>query len=179
MKSLLSTKMAEGTPMREHCLSMITLLNTLEVLGAEFDGESQVDMILQSLPNSFNQFKLNVSMSKKDYTLAKLMNELIAAKSILRSKVSVNYAHASNSKLRGIKKKKQENPASNSVTERLKDGKKERGKSSKNCYYCDKPRHWKKNCFKYLATKGKSNISSFLVETCLVVNPTDPWCVDS
>lgn len=70
--------MIEGTPMRENCLSMIVILNTLKFLGAKIDGKSQVDMVLQFLPNSFNHFRLNVSMSKKDFTLAELMNELIA-----------------------------------------------------------------------------------------------------
>jgi hypothetical protein len=42
--------MAEGTLISEHCLSMIAMLNKLELLGAEIDGESQVDMILQSMP---------------------------------------------------------------------------------------------------------------------------------
>jgi hypothetical protein len=32
---------------------------------------------------------------------------------------------------------------------------------------------------KFLASIGEGNKSSFLVETCLVVNPTDFWCVDS
>ena len=41
-----NTKMAEGTSVREHCLWMISNLNTLVVLGADIDGESQVDMIL-------------------------------------------------------------------------------------------------------------------------------------
>jgi hypothetical protein len=50
MRSLLNTKMAEGTLISEHCLSMIAMLNKLELLGAEIDGESQVDMILQSMP---------------------------------------------------------------------------------------------------------------------------------
>ena len=62
---------------------MIAMLNTLEVLGTEIDGESQVDMILHSLPNSFNQLRLNVLMNKKDYTLAELMNELITMENIL------------------------------------------------------------------------------------------------
>ena len=53
MRQIYNTKMAEGTLVREHCLRMISNLNTLEVLGADIDGESQVDMILQSLPESF------------------------------------------------------------------------------------------------------------------------------
>jgi len=40
MRSLLNTKMAKGTPIKEHCLSMIAMLNSLEVLGAEIDSES-------------------------------------------------------------------------------------------------------------------------------------------
>ena len=59
MRQIYNTKMAEGSSVREHCLTMISNLNTLEVLGADIDGESQVDMILQSLPESFKEFRLN------------------------------------------------------------------------------------------------------------------------
>ena len=44
---------------------MISNLNTLEVLGAYIDGESQVDMILQSLLESFKEFRLNYNINKK------------------------------------------------------------------------------------------------------------------
>ena len=57
--------MTEGISVREHCLRMISHLNTLEVLGADIDGESQADMILQSLPESFKKFRLNYNMKKK------------------------------------------------------------------------------------------------------------------
>ena len=46
MRIILNSKMAQRTPIREHCLKMISYLNTLEILGADIDGESQVDMIL-------------------------------------------------------------------------------------------------------------------------------------
>ena len=46
MRQIYNTKMDEGTLVREHCLRMISNLNTLEVLGADIDGEFQVDMIL-------------------------------------------------------------------------------------------------------------------------------------
>ena len=51
MRQIYNTKMTESTSVREHCLRMISNLNILEVLGADIDGESQVDMILQSLPD--------------------------------------------------------------------------------------------------------------------------------
>ena len=40
MKDLMNTTMAETTPVRDHVLKMIGLLNKLEILGAEIDGES-------------------------------------------------------------------------------------------------------------------------------------------
>ena len=90
--------MTEGTLVREHCLRMISHLNTLEVLGANIDGESQVDMILQSLPKSFKEFRINYNMNKKIYKLSELINELVAAKGILgTSSVDANMAEASTS----------------------------------------------------------------------------------
>ena len=60
MWQIYNTKMIDGTSLREHCLRMISNLNTLEVLGADINVKSQVDMILQSLPESFKEFKLIV-----------------------------------------------------------------------------------------------------------------------
>ena len=58
-KALLNTKMAKGTPVQDHVLKMISHLNELEILGAEIDGESQVDIVLMSLPESYKNFRLN------------------------------------------------------------------------------------------------------------------------
>ena len=75
-------------------------MNTLEVLGASIDGESQVDMILQSLTKSFKEFRLNYNMNKKIYTLSELINELVAADGILgTSSVEANMAEAFTSQL--------------------------------------------------------------------------------
>ena len=110
MRQIYNTKIVEGTPVKEHCLRMISHLNTLEVLGSDIDGESQADKILQSLLESFKEFKLNYNMNKKIYTLFELMNELVATEGILgTSSVDVNMAKAftSQPKLKGkVKKKK-------------------------------------------------------------------------
>ena len=66
MKALLNTKMAEGTPVQDHVLKLISHLNELEILGAEIDGESQVNIVLMSLPESYKNFRLNYSMSKEN-----------------------------------------------------------------------------------------------------------------
>ncbi|XP_077232253.1 uncharacterized protein LOC143867816 [Tasmannia lanceolata] len=76
IKGLVSTKMVEGTLVRDHMLKMIGYLNELEVLGAMLDGESQVDMVLASLPPSFNDFVMNYQMSKLSMMLIELLNHL-------------------------------------------------------------------------------------------------------
>ena len=98
MRQIYNTNMAEGALVRQHCLKMIFNLNTLEVLGANIDGESQVDMILQSLPESFKEFRLNYNINKRIYSLSELMNELVAAKGILgTSSIDANMTEVFNS----------------------------------------------------------------------------------
>ena len=61
--------------------------------------ENQVDMIIQSLLESFKEFKLNYNMNKKIYTFSELMKELVVAEGILvKADVDTNMAEASSSK---------------------------------------------------------------------------------
>ena len=46
MKDLMNKTMVERTPVRDHVLKMICLLNELEILRSDIDGETQVDIIL-------------------------------------------------------------------------------------------------------------------------------------
>ena len=55
---------------------MISYLNELETLGANIDAQTQVDMILNSLPQSLTQFKLNYSMNQMNFSMGKLMSSL-------------------------------------------------------------------------------------------------------
>ena len=46
MRQIYNNKMVEGNLVREHCLTMISNLNTLEVLGANIDGGSGYDTLV-------------------------------------------------------------------------------------------------------------------------------------
>ncbi|XP_037497956.1 uncharacterized protein LOC119371605 [Jatropha curcas] len=67
LREILTSKMEEGTPVRTHVLKMMSLLNNMEVLGAEVDNATQIEMILNTLPASFQQFRL-INMNKMDFT---------------------------------------------------------------------------------------------------------------
>ncbi|XP_024024749.1 uncharacterized protein LOC112092536 [Morus notabilis] len=86
-------------------------LNEIELMGAEIDGETQVDMILETLPEMFDNFKLNYSMNKLNYSLPELMKELQTAETLLlkgkkrNGKVNLTKAKPSTS---GAKKQKKD-----------------------------------------------------------------------
>ena len=106
MKDLMKTIMAETTLVRDHVLKMIGLLNELEILGAEIDGESQVDVILQSLPDSYKQFFLNY-MNKSQWTLAQFLKELVSAEGLIKNPSTVLVTERGfSSKPKGNKQKK-------------------------------------------------------------------------
>ena len=84
MKDMINTTMEETTSVRDHVPKMISLLNELEILGAKIDGESQVDIILQSLSDSYNQFCLNYNMNKPQWTLTQLLKEPVSAEGLIK-----------------------------------------------------------------------------------------------
>ena len=45
--------------MRDHCLKMKGHISTVEVMGGKLEQEMKGHMILESLPYSFNQLKMN------------------------------------------------------------------------------------------------------------------------
>ena len=68
--------MRPGTLVRVHILEVIALLNDIEIKGTLIDEETQVDMVLETLFDSFDTFKLNYLMNKLSYNLTDLMKEL-------------------------------------------------------------------------------------------------------
>ena len=125
--------------MQDHVLKMISHLNELEVLGAEIDGETQVDIVLMSLPESFKTFCLNYCMSKRNCSLAKLLKELQAAEGILGHKRQVQVMEKGSSSAFAKKGKKKKAPKQAAPPK--KKPKVGEGKSEGKCFTCGQKGH--------------------------------------
>ena len=88
----MNTRMIEGTPIRDHMIYMIILFNKRKILRVEIDRETQVDMMLETLPDSFKQFKLNYTMNKLMMSFLELMKELQMDQGILKDFRDVHMA---------------------------------------------------------------------------------------
>ena len=91
---LINTRMTSGR-VKDHCLVMISHISRAEVMGAKLQKEMKIDLILQSLPKHFNQFKVNYNMHKMDLTPVQLMHELESAEQSLKEPDSINFMKGS------------------------------------------------------------------------------------
>ncbi|XP_039146833.1 uncharacterized protein LOC120284092 [Dioscorea cayenensis subsp. rotundata] len=78
--------MSESGEVKEHAPNMISMIERLEALESSMDYNSRVDLILQSLPDSFSQFIVNFNMNDIEYTLTGLLNKLVSAQSQMKTK---------------------------------------------------------------------------------------------
>ncbi|KAL4363268.1 hypothetical protein GQ457_04G021900 [Hibiscus cannabinus] len=75
-KAVFQCKMSEGSPVGAH---MMGYIQTLEKLGFALNDELAIDVVLQSLLDSFNQFVLNFNMNEINKTLPQLLGMLSTA----------------------------------------------------------------------------------------------------
>ncbi|CAA0840168.1 Unknown protein, partial [Striga hermonthica] len=180
MRVLMNMTMREGTPVREHVLAMMAQLNELEVLGAFIDGETQVDIVFQSLPKSFEQFRLNYNMNKMLMTLPEHVSELQSAEGLFRQKTQAMVAQRGEASIskdpKGKKRKKSagKGKAVMNDAQPRQNVKKPKGK----CHNYQQKGHWKANC-PSLKKFDKCTPFALVIETCLAVLSTSTWCVDT
>ena len=160
--------MSKETLVANHVLKMIEWIEKLKGLGIILEDELCVDLILQSLPNSFSQFIINFNMNKIDVTLPELLNMLKNAEGTMKKERPVLFV-AENYKKR--KKSFKKGQGKNKRTKKAKVvKKKESVKAKRQCFHCSKDGHWKKSCKTFLAEKAKMKLEEalglFMINLC-------------
>jgi hypothetical protein len=70
-KALFAYKLAEGSPINPHVIKMMGYIETLTKLDCEIKDELTIDVILQSLPVSYESI-MNFHMNDMEKTMAEL-----------------------------------------------------------------------------------------------------------
>ena len=78
--------MKEGDDVEVHMNSIIRAMKELESLNFIMDFHLQVNLILQSLPESFKQTIANFHMTKIECTLAELLNMLVTTQKAIQGR---------------------------------------------------------------------------------------------
>ena len=115
-------------------IRMIQLFNEMEILGAKIDRETLVDMVLDTLPNSFKWFKLNYSISNMIMSLNELMRELPMVEEILKDQIGIHMVVKGSSS--SFSQKKKNTTKSIKKKEKFKGKKKKKSKGQGKCFLC-------------------------------------------
>jgi hypothetical protein len=83
-KALFGSKLAKGAPVSPHVIKMIGYIESLQRLGFPLDENLTTNVILQSLPASFEPFLMNYHMNGLKKTLTELHGMLKTADMSLR-----------------------------------------------------------------------------------------------
>ncbi|KAL0405998.1 UNVERIFIED_CONTAM: hypothetical protein Slati_3913700 [Sesamum latifolium] len=103
MKAFFGDRIIEGSSVQEHRVMMLSLVEKLKDLQADFDRKkTYINVILQSLPPSFHQFIINYNMNELEKSLHELINMLVQYEATIEKfEPSVLVGEASTSKKKG------------------------------------------------------------------------------
>jgi hypothetical protein len=83
-KALFACKLAEGRPVSPHVIKMMGYIETSDKLGCELKDDLATDVILQSLPASYELFIMNFHMNGMQKTMAELHGMLKIAEDSIK-----------------------------------------------------------------------------------------------
>ncbi|KAK4382714.1 hypothetical protein Sango_2845300 [Sesamum angolense] len=86
-KEFFRAKMTEGSSVQEHGVKMLSLVEKLEDLKAGLENDTYIDVILQSLPLSYNQFIVNFNMNELEKSINELINMLVQYEATIKKSV--------------------------------------------------------------------------------------------
>ncbi|KAK8624779.1 hypothetical protein V6N13_089665 [Hibiscus sabdariffa] len=184
-KALFQCKMSEGSPVGAHVIKMMGYIQTLEKLGFALNDELAIDVVLQSLSDSFSQFILNFNMNEIEKTLSQLLGMLRTAEGNMKKGGSKFVLMVHEAKGKGKGKKVAKSKGNGKTKPKGKEALKPKGGVSKDgkCFHCGKTGHWKRNYPIYLEDVKKAKAVGASVSGIYVIDvnmsTSSSWVLDT
>ncbi|KAG6397619.1 hypothetical protein SASPL_143789 [Salvia splendens] len=116
LRDLFKCKLHDGGKVSEHVLKMIGLIKRLALNGTVFPANVSTNLILQSLPSSFENFIVNFNMNNTKVGLPELHNMLKTYESSTAKVKSVLMVSSSAKSSKWKNKQQQKKKASKDAT---------------------------------------------------------------
>ena len=139
--------MAEGSSISEHVIKLVGYAQRLSDLGFAIPATLGADILLASLPPSYNGFIMNYNMNGLDKTTDELFAMLKTAEASMQKDPSHVLAVMNTT---SFKKKGKGRNAKSSGKPKAQVKTESGPTKDSECHYCKNKGHWKRNCKKYL-----------------------------
>ncbi|KAL3626859.1 hypothetical protein CASFOL_029264 [Castilleja foliolosa] len=158
-KAILDARLEKGKPVGPHVLKMMGLFETSERLGFAYKSELATDIILHSLHDGFDHFKLGFYMNGMEKSLTELHGMLKVAESSIKaepkheSRREVLMVQKGKGFKKGLGKGKGKGISNVAKPKAGSNGLSKSQKTSlaeSQCFYCNVKGHYRRDCPKFL-----------------------------
>ncbi|KAI3768716.1 hypothetical protein L2E82_19546 [Cichorium intybus] len=194
VKDFTNSKPKDGESICAHVQRMQGYVERLRKLMMPVPEELAIDIVLNSLPSSYDQFRLAYHLNNNQANLTELHRMLRVAEDGMKGK-SVPSVNQPVLAIGSGKRKKRKGPPKQNWREKVQVGSSSNGSRTKssqipcvanpdeaNCFYCKEKGHWKRSCPKYLqdVKDGKVKPSTAGIYTISKNSPSsNSWVLDT
>ncbi|KAL0420316.1 UNVERIFIED_CONTAM: Retrovirus-related Pol polyprotein from transposon TNT 1-94 [Sesamum latifolium] len=180
-----------GSSVQSHGVKMLSLVEKLKDLKVGLKNDTYIDVILQSLPPSYDPFIVNYNLNGLEKSIHELINILVQYEAMTQKfepEVLVGEASTSKAKGKGARRWKRKKGKVTTVTATAstegapaapmgkgkgKVGGSQRPRANDVCTHCQGKGHWKRECPQLLSNPGM-----FVVEVNMISNSAS-WVLDT
>ena len=173
--------MTPGTSVSAHVLKMKGLINHLDKLGAPISHELTTNLILGSLPESYDQFVMNYNMHHMEKSIVELHGMLKNVETNIQKTNPVLMVQKGEAMKR--KGKGKGNKAKKGKGKSKPKANKPKPPKEGVCFFCNEQGHWKRKCKLYLEDLKKKKSSEATTSGIYVIevnlSTSASWVLDT
>lgn len=150
--------MGESTSVTEHINTLNTLFSQLTSLSYKVESQERVELLLQSLPDSYDQLIINLTNNVSTDSL--VFDDVAAAVLEEESRRKSKEDRRENSQIEALTVMRGRSMEHGSSGSHKHGRSKSRSKKTFKCYHCGKKGHLKKDCWELKNSNPQGNVAN-------------------